>query len=227
MDLLRFFGFSFFYNLAYLFISTKVSETTFYIVFMVMISLLYSIFLYQWLCGIWKNKHKVDWKEGFCVMGLQLFLMLVVSVVFRYLNTMIDNTILFQGICAIFFFLWTPFSYSFYYRFQCHQLRTKKFDFVILIFGVVLMALVVGGDTLFQSVFSFGNFYGSCTSLAYAANPWFGWTMSISVGLIFQQAFGKMLVSSFLFLVLGFVYALAMKGYALLIQKRGIQHGIK
>ncbi len=225
MDILYFFGISCFYNIAYFFVSTKVDQGLPYILFMILISLVYSVFFYQWTLRVWHKQHKVELKEGFCVMGSQLFLIGMVSLVLRILNAHV-NTVLFQGICALFLFLWIPLSYAFYYRLACQNWKKKKIDWIQILFGILLMGVFIAGDTLFKSVFVWGNFYGACTALAYSSNPWFGSFMSISIALIFQQSFGKMLVSSLLFLVLGFVYALLMRAYLLMIQKRGIKNGI-
>lgn len=225
MDIFYFFIISCLYNLAYFFVSTRVEQGLSYILFMVLISLVYSVFFYQWALRVWHKEHKVELKEGFCVMALQLVLMGIVSIIFRLLNQVLNATI-FQILCAIFLFLWIPISYAFYHRLAYQNWKRKKIDWVQILCGILLMGLIVCGDTIFKSVFVWGNFYGACTSLAYAANPWFGGFMSMTIALIFQQSFGKMLVSSLIFIVLGFVYALLMKAYLLMIQKRGIKNGI-
>ncbi len=225
MDILYFFMISCLYNLAYFFVSVKVEQGFSYMLFMVLISLIYSVFFYQWVLRVWHKEHKVELKEGLCVMGLQLFLMGMVSLVFRFLNQVMNATI-FQGICAVFLFLWIPISYAFYHRLAYQNWKRKKVDWIQILCGILLMGLIVCGDTLFKSVFVWGNFYGACTSLAYAFNPWFGGFMSMSIALIFQQSLAKMLVSSLLFLFLGFVYAFLMKAYLLMIQKRGMKNGL-
>lgn len=226
-DLGFLFLYSLFYNLAYLWLSSHVTQSLFYIVFLVAIGLIYAVLFYRWVLRIWNKVHPVILQEGLIVMGLQATFMFIVSWGLRQLALLKINVLVLQGISACIYFLWLPVLMSVYYGLACRKWTKKIFDGKSFLCGMAFMGLLLGCDTLCKGVFTLGSFYNLCSSLAYCFNPWFDWLMSWSIGLIFHQGMGKILVSSFLYLVLGFFYAFLLRFYALLIQKRGQKNGIE
>ena len=114
-DLGFLFLYSLFYNLAYLWLSSHVTQSLFYIVFLVAIGLIYAVLFYRWVLRIWNKVHPVTLQEGLIVMGLQATFMFIVSWGLRQLALLKINVLVLQGISACIYFLWLPVLMSVYY----------------------------------------------------------------------------------------------------------------
>ena len=127
-DLGFLFLYSLFYNLAYLWLSSHVTQSLFYIVFLVAIGLIYAVLFYRWVLRIWNKVHPVTLQEGLIVMGLQATFMFIVSWGLRQLALLKINVLVLQGISACIYFLWLPVLMSVYYGLACRKWTKKIFD---------------------------------------------------------------------------------------------------